>query len=72
MSLSDQVETTAAGTWSGEPGESSAEAAGGWTADDAREYREYSLRKEVTEFVALYGWAALLTQVADVRRNGGA
>ena len=51
----------------GEPGDTSPDAIGGWDAEASREYREYRLRQEAAEFADLYGWAALLDVLGQVR-----
>lgn len=54
----------------GDPGETSPDAAGGWSADNAREYREWSLREEVKQFAAIYGWDAADKQVRAAQTEG--
>lgn len=60
MPMSDALDTALASpAFRGEPGETSPDAVGGWDANDAREYREYVVQKEMREFAEIYGWRAL-------------
>ena len=52
MPSADRSDGLAPAAFRGEPGEASPDAAGGWSADDAREYREYRLRAEAIKQVA--------------------
>jgi hypothetical protein len=51
----------------GEPGEVSPDAAGGWSAGEAREYLEWSLREHIRQFAAIHGWEAADQQTRQAK-----
>lgn len=68
MSATDRMDALPV-LFRGEPGEPSEDAIGGWSAEDARSYRDFAIQRELREYADLYGWDAVAEQVSAAVRG---